>query len=70
MYEWHIIFCIGALVYIICGLVFCIFGSAEIQFWNTPKEKCEKDGIQNPAFDNASEITVKVGENTDENTKV
>jgi ACS family sodium-dependent inorganic phosphate cotransporter len=70
--EWHIIFCIGALVYIVCGLVFCIFGSAEIQPWNQVKqnEEPEKDGIQNPAFDNASEITVKMGENDDENTKV
>ncbi|XP_044253590.1 sialin-like [Tribolium madens] len=68
MNEWHVIFCIGALVYIICGLVFCIFGRAEIQAWNAPKES-QKVGIQNPAFDNTSEITVKVGD-ADENTKV
>ncbi|RZC43008.1 sialin [Asbolus verrucosus] len=69
LYEWHIIFCIGATVYIVSGLVFCVFGSAELQPWNEIKEKAEKDGVQNPAFDNTSEITVKVGDST-ENTKV
>ncbi|KAJ3645922.1 hypothetical protein Zmor_023541 [Zophobas morio] len=72
LHEWHIIFCIGALVYIVCGLVFCVFGKADIQVWNAAKEidDLQKGGVPNPAFDNASEVTMKVEDSSDENTKV
>lgn len=35
MNEWMYIFIIGAVVYIGAALVFSIFGSAEIQWWNS-----------------------------------
>ncbi|KAJ8961069.1 hypothetical protein NQ314_005999 [Rhamnusium bicolor] len=50
LHEWHLIFYIGASVYIGCGLIFCVLGSGEIQPWNTTETKI-KHGIENIAFD-------------------
>ncbi|XP_067005496.1 putative inorganic phosphate cotransporter isoform X2 [Anabrus simplex] len=41
LYEWRILFIIGALFYIITGVIFIIFGSGNIQSWNTPKATAE-----------------------------
>ncbi|XP_023015544.2 sialin [Leptinotarsa decemlineata] len=51
--EWHTIFYIGSSVYIGCGIIFCIFGSGDVQPWNdiVSTEKKEVDGIENIAFD-------------------
>ncbi|XP_033217679.1 putative inorganic phosphate cotransporter [Belonocnema kinseyi] len=35
---WHIVFYISAFIYFVGNLVFIIFGKAEIQWWNDPKE--------------------------------
>ncbi|ENN73149.1 hypothetical protein HUJ04_008939 [Dendroctonus ponderosae] len=51
--EWHIIFYIGAAVYIACGLFFMAFASAEIQPWNYAKEDLgikQIEGIDNTGF--------------------
>ncbi|KAL3272557.1 hypothetical protein HHI36_014028 [Cryptolaemus montrouzieri] len=50
--QWRIIFCIGGGVYIISGLVFCLFGSGENQnFTSSSKpEKTVKTGIANEAY--------------------
>lgn len=86
MAEWQIIFTIGATVYIASGIVFCIFGSGEIQPWNSIQEK-SVECHTNEAFDNKSEgintvhsenmngtkdsrFTVEVVEDQTENTKV
>lgn len=64
MNEWHLIFWIGAAVYIGSGLVFCLFGSGQVQKWNyLEKEETKKEGLENPAF----EIPVETMEH---NTKV
>ncbi|GJQ72409.1 hypothetical protein Trydic_g3490 [Trypoxylus dichotomus] len=64
MNEWQLIFWIGAAVYIGSGFVFCIFGSGQIQEWNyIEKENLQKEGLENPAFEN-------VLETTEHNTKV
>ncbi|CAG9815232.1 unnamed protein product [Phaedon cochleariae] len=55
--QWHIIFYIGGSVYIGCGIVFCIFGSGNVQPWNDPvplvenKNSSIPDGVENIAFD-------------------
>nr|XP_022916487.1 sialin-like [Onthophagus taurus] len=61
--EWHIIFWIGASVYIGSGVVFCLLGSGQIQPWNYVK--CippQKSGVDNPAFaeNDAKEDNTKV----------
>lgn len=38
MDEWQYIFGIGAMVYIIPGIVFILFGSGEVQKWNSKKD--------------------------------
>ncbi|KAI4456599.1 solute carrier family 17 [Holotrichia oblita] len=64
MNEWQLIFWIGAAVYIGSGIVFCIFGSGQIQTWNyVEKAELPKEGLENPAFENANETT-------EHNTKV
>lgn len=53
MNEWHIIFYIGAAVYIACGLFFMVFGSGEIQSWNYTKEELQVEqakGVDNIGF--------------------
>lgn len=40
--EWRIVFTVGAAVYIASGIVFCIFGSGEIQPWNEIKSNTEE----------------------------
>lgn len=53
--EWHLIFWIGAAVYIGAGIVFCIFGSGQTQPWNSvgqvPKPTEPANGIDNPAYE-------------------
>ncbi|XP_050301269.1 sialin-like isoform X2 [Anthonomus grandis grandis] len=55
--EWHTIFYIGAAVYIGCGIIFIIFGSAEIQPWNFTEEEQNfetpkvEEGVDNVAFE-------------------
>lgn len=58
LHEWHLIFSIGAIVYIACGIVFCVFGSGEVQPWNDKEAlsdgqqvQNEMNGIENKAFD-------------------
>lgn len=46
--EWHRIFYVGASVYITCGIVFFIFGSAETQPWNKREEKSVKFDADSP----------------------
>lgn len=70
------------MVYIVTGLIFCLFGSADLQSWNDLEsssssdleKETEKEGVPNPGFDNSSEITVKMedttSDNNSENTKV
>ncbi|KAL1518097.1 hypothetical protein ABEB36_001772 [Hypothenemus hampei] len=56
--EWHLIFFIGAAVYIGCGIIFIIFGSGEIQTWNYPDDAVKKQnisGFKNHAFDSCGE---------------
>lgn len=65
MAEWRIIFIIGATVYIASGIVFCIFGSGDIQPWNNiaedevKKESHESQGHENQAFDQSETTDVK-----------
>lgn len=64
MNEWQLIFWIGAAVYIGSGIVFCIFGSGQIQHWNYIENNgLQKEGLENPAFENPTEPT-------EHNTKV
>lgn len=37
MHEWQYVFGIGALVYILPGIIFICFGSGEVQNWNDKK---------------------------------
>lgn len=37
MHEWQYVFGIGALVYIMPGIIFICFGSGEVQKWNDKK---------------------------------
>ena len=63
-------FGITAMVYIVSGLVFYIFGSADIQVWNE-EEKIEnswKDGIPNLGFDNIDDTTLKIEDKAKEST--
>ncbi|KAF2882551.1 hypothetical protein ILUMI_23629 [Ignelater luminosus] len=60
LHEWHIIFSIGASVYIATGIVFCIFGTGEQQPWNqTSKQPDKTEGVENPAFAPPLEVTVQ-----------
>lgn len=69
--EWHIIFAIGATIYIACGAIFCIFGSGEQQWWNNPKKiKQDPEGVENPAYDSTTETSKPVSIIPVENTKV
>ncbi|XP_003424100.3 putative inorganic phosphate cotransporter isoform X1 [Nasonia vitripennis] len=34
--QWHIVFYISALIYFLGNLVFIVFGSGEVQWWNDP----------------------------------
>lgn len=36
MEQWHIVFYISALIYFLGNLVFIVFGSGEVQWWNDP----------------------------------
>lgn len=55
MHEWHIIFYIGASVYIASAVIFCIFGSASIQPFNDEQQEKNRIenavGMENPAFE-------------------
>ncbi|KAF5302591.1 hypothetical protein FQA39_LY10209 [Lamprigera yunnana] len=66
--EWHTIFTIGASVYLVTGIIYCIFGSGERQPWNEVKRE-SKGGVDNPVFDEPS-ITTEKAVVTIENTKV
>ncbi|XP_060535495.1 sialin-like [Cylas formicarius] len=60
IYEWQIIFYIGAAVYIACGLFFIAFGSGEVQPWNYEEETDvgisvgTVRGTDNKAFDSST----------------
>ena len=43
MNEWQYVFIITALIYIISGLIFLVFGTGKVQKWNTPPEKKTED---------------------------
>lgn len=38
MDQWQYIFGIGALVYIVPGIIFIMFGSGDVQSWNKEKD--------------------------------
>lgn len=38
MDQWQYIFSIGALVYIVPGVIFMLFGSGDVQSWNNKKD--------------------------------
>ncbi|KAB0792864.1 hypothetical protein PPYR_14823 [Photinus pyralis] len=61
--EWHIIFAIGASVYISTGIVFCIFGSGDQQPWNQIDTK-QVEGVDNAAFDGGASKETQTTENT------
>jgi MFS transporter, ACS family, solute carrier family 17 (sodium-dependent inorganic phosphate cotransporter), other len=42
MEEWRYIFAIGAIAYIFPALIFALYGSGEIQKWNTSKTEEEQ----------------------------
>ncbi|GLV46734.1 uncharacterized protein CBL_13507 [Carabus blaptoides fortunei] len=66
MAEWRIIFTIGASVYILSGIVFCIFGTGEMQPWNNITEdevKKEGKGHENHAFEQSETTHVKKADN-------
>lgn len=46
MNEWQYVFAIGALVYIVPGITFLLFGSGEVQEWNEKKEKVDAEQSQ------------------------
>lgn len=66
--EWHTIFAIGASAYVGTGIVYCIFGTGDLQPWNEIEEK-PIDGVDNPAFVATSSACEKTS-NVTENTKV
>ncbi|XP_052747704.1 putative inorganic phosphate cotransporter isoform X2 [Galleria mellonella] len=41
--EWHKIFYLASIIYIIANIIFLIFGSAELQTWNEPNESENKN---------------------------
>ncbi|CAH1118746.1 unnamed protein product [Phaedon cochleariae] len=57
--EWHTIFYIGSIVYIACGLIFCLLGSGNLQPWNGVEHVTKKDldGIENIGFDDVKTQT-------------
>ncbi|XP_057653475.1 sialin-like [Diorhabda carinulata] len=64
--EWHHIFYIGSSVYIACGIVFCIFGTADKQPWNdeTDKSKPDTEGVENIGFEDVDFSKSTSRENT------
>ncbi|KAL1132485.1 hypothetical protein AAG570_010440 [Ranatra chinensis] len=45
--QWRIVFLISAAIFFVGNTLFIIFGSTEIQKWNTPKE--ERDSLKMPS---------------------
>lgn len=43
MEEWRYIFAIGAVAYILPALIYAIYGSGEIQKWNSSRIQQQKD---------------------------
>lgn len=80
MAEWQIIFTIGASVYIASGVVFCIFGTGEMQRWNNIKSTHQghaNEGFEKTEEGKPSRLDVKespsrftVTEVQEENTKI
>lgn len=46
MNEWQYVFGIGALVYILPGIIFIFFGSGDVQKWNEKKNATTVDVAQ------------------------
>ncbi|XP_017779301.1 PREDICTED: sialin [Nicrophorus vespilloides] len=74
LYEWHLIFWVGAAVYICCGLVFCLFGSGEVQQWNAVVEPQDPESEEKSTATKATGIVndayIPHPEADSENTKV
>lgn len=49
MDQWQYIFTIGALVYIIPGIIFIFFGSGDVQSWNEKKDTKTTSQVESPA---------------------
>ncbi|XP_063826136.1 putative inorganic phosphate cotransporter [Ostrinia nubilalis] len=43
--QWRIVFYLSSAVYIVCNLIFIIFGTSERQAWNEPESKDTDDDI-------------------------
>jgi len=43
--AWRLIFYLGAGVYALGTIIYCIFGSGEVQPWAKPKETEELEGL-------------------------
>lgn len=41
--EWSYVFMVGAGMYVVPAIFFMIFGSAEVQPWNEPKVKVDRE---------------------------
>uniref|UniRef100_A0A1B6CNP3 Putative inorganic phosphate cotransporter n=1 Tax=Clastoptera arizonana TaxID=38151 RepID=A0A1B6CNP3_9HEMI len=44
--QWNIVFFLSALIFFLGNLIFIIFGSTDVQYWNEPKSN-NKQGIDN-----------------------
>ncbi|XP_059058450.1 putative inorganic phosphate cotransporter [Achroia grisella] len=52
--EWHKVFYLASIIYVISNIVFLIFGSAEVQTWNDPKS--ENKNTTEEAFGNVEKV--------------
>ena len=44
--AWRIVFLIGSASFIICNLIFVIFGSSDIQPWNALEPSNEEEAVE------------------------
>jgi hypothetical protein len=49
MAQWRYVFAIACILNVFCTSVFTMFGSGEVQSWNEPKKKDEKEGEETEA---------------------
>lgn len=42
VYQWNIVFYVSAAIYFLGNLVFVIFGTGEVQWWNDPEARRQK----------------------------
>lgn len=61
--QWRIIFWILAITYIFGGLIYTLFGSGDLQPWNSPKSIPEKE--TNPENGRPSEEVIPLKEKTE-----